>query len=959
MFKKVLILITCFFTQFIFAEEFVATFIQQHITQNEALGILDACEKKYQSDQQDGFLNLITSSDRYIYSGVKQNFALCDQKLSNIEEVEIDNLDEFTKNIEKEVAPITILEDLNKSALRQTLRALLFAQIEYSGEIDPKMVEGKTSQSFPSISKNPSMLSILKEEIENFKNIMKPQPKLLNRKIVTQMNSFGTELKTICSKIHEDYESKKNTETLQKQGFHFSKTGRVTPQKVEDKSKTDPYHKENQKKILDVIDKFKLSNHHSQLFSTPSVKEIFSLDSNIGEKCAKGRIKEVFSPITPESLLKSQKEYLKLLQEELHKRDNEVYLVNEGKKDLPCILSPQSYTKGQSTICKKLKVAQQVEEKIKETLKYRPHLIGQLLEDNKDSPWYQNIVAKYTCKYSNEIYQNNDELWNATELAIAGATIIGAIAAAPAIGLVSAGAGLYTLGAIAIGTEGYIAVSRINDANKTQEGIQSGRITNKTTTHFQISEQERADSNKKWAAFDAGMVILGSASIAKGRKVTKIIKAYKKTILPPEVIENELFLNDVVMRMQKMKDDNLQLSDFPRLLEDNNEVIKNYAELLYKRGVRSEIYESDRFPGFYNLKILSVDKNAPKTFKLYVKAAERFDAKELTISIVDNINEGSSGFFNRISQRVDLGYLTLTKSLSNQINTTPNHELRHLLNLKRSRDGDNNIFDGHFNPADGKNLYDERPKGLYSGYMSADELYTFASDLWEVSKGGAYAINKNGEQIFDQLSTLKQISDNTTHLSDDFLIALDQNPKVTADFLGTYSILNKEGHSYSIVISNKKMKEIKELASIQPTSYLKLKNTVLKESKLNLLDTNEKLIDHYNKLEHKSFSTKLTSTEKKELSVIDQIISGEKEQVLVRKNSLMKGEMKSRLTDLKSFATIQNAHVRSIQKLINKRLKDVKDRAPKQTDVEFSKELQAELRNLGQNTRWLYKKDKP
>ncbi len=855
-------------------------------------------------DKNSSFLSSLISSDHDIYSGVKQNFALCEQSFFKTNEVEIDNLEEFIKNIEKTVTPIIILEDLNKSSLRQTLRAFLFAQVEYVGQIDPRMVVDKLSKLFPSISNNPSMLSIFTDEVNNFKNIKKPQQELRNRKILTQLNSLGGDLKALCSEIHEDYESKKNTWVLQKQGFRFSKTGRVTPEKVEDTKKTEPYHKENQKKILDVIDKFKLSNHHSQLFSTPSVKEIFPLDSDIGEKCAKGRIKEIFSSLTNERLLKSQKEYLQLLQEELHKRDNEINLLNIGKKDLPCILSPQGYMKEHSSLCEKYKIEQKVEEKIKETLKYSPHLVGQLLEDNKNSPWYQNIIAKYTCKYSNDIYQNDDELWNAAELAIAGATIIGAIAAAPAIGLVSAGAGLYTLGALAIGTEGYIAVSRINEANKTETGVLSGQVTNQSSLSFQISEQERAEYNKKWAVFDTAMTIIGAGPITKTSRLAKAIPSPKIKKSKQQVSKiNEAKdirkpldekLNQYIILAKDLRKDGVH--DIEVSQEKNNLIMRSYGDILREQGVHTELYESNQFWGFYNLRIISTEKGAPSEFKLYQKAAKKFGANQLTISIIDNIDSQSLGFFIPNTKRVELGYEILSQDIPSQAFETPRHELRHLLNLNRRQSGENNLFDGSFTAAKNKTLYDNRPLGQYEDYMSIDELYTIPSDLWQMSKGKNNSKIENMKGISNKLRLLKKISNNAVHLSNDFLKALEKNPKVTVESEGGYSILNEQGHSYIIHISDKKKKE--------------------------LIGFSDNLTNHPSA-------------------------------------GLMRNEMKKRLTDLKLFAKIQNTKVKRIIELISNKLDNERIGVQYQTEEEFTLELRAEFRNLGQNTRWLYSKDKP
>jgi hypothetical protein len=960
-----------------------SNFMDQHRVQNEALGILDACEKK-SANENSSLLTSLTSSDRDIYAGVKQNFAVCEQTHFKSNEVEINNLADFTKNIEKEVAPITILEDLNKSALKQTLRALLFAQLEYTGKVNSMMALDKVSKDYPSISKNPGMLSIFQTEISNFKKISIPEQKSLNKKIINQMTKFSRDLKSLCSEIRKDYESREKTDELQKQGFHYSKNDRVTPILVEDTKKTDIYHEENQQKVLNIIDKFKLNNHHSQLFATSSMKENFKLNSDMGEQCAKGIIKNIFNPPTPGTLLDSQREYLYLLKNELKKRDSEVHLVNKGKKDQPCDFSLLTVRYSGTSACEKVKTKVLVEKKIKETLKYRPHLIGQLLEDNKDSPWYQSIIAKYTCKYSNEIYHNSDELWNAAELAIAGVTIIGAIAAAPAIGLVTAGAGLYTLGALAIGTEGYITINRINDASETRRGIQSGLINNQVRANYQISEKERADSNENWAYFDAAMIGTGTGSIAglvvrknKDNIIGSVLAIKKRGLInkleevPKVKIKKEYTdtlsedldhwdkLKHTIKDLRLLKANNVLRSKYAK--RQNNEIIQDLATLLEKKGVRTEIYSSN---GFSNLRFLSTEKHAPRELKLYLKALKKFDGNELTYSIFDNIDGGTLGFFVEESKRVEIGQDAMTSILWNGVSQTPRHELRHLLNLKRSRDGENNLFDGSFHAAKGKTLYDDRPLGHYKKYMSVDELYTFADDLWQMSKG-SYIKGDNFNQIYSDLKTLSQISGNTTHLADDFLKALNKNQNVTANSDGTFSILNQQGHTYKVIISNTKMLEISALSKTQDSLDVLNAEKMLTKSELKHLDSEQKITDHYNLLTSKSISSTLSPIEKNQLKTLHDLKSESMKQIstsgkiILKKEKLIRREIKERLINLMNFSGNQNIQVQKILKVYNKRIDDVEDGVATQTDLEFTKKLQTELKNLGQNTRWLYSKGKP
>jgi hypothetical protein len=920
---------------------------------NKALGILNACEKNYEEENQTFFSGL-TSSQRTTYTGVKQNFALCDQQLSNISPVEANELALTVEEIQGKIAPITILSDLTADSLTNTLRALLYAQVNYHHPINKEQLLADMAKSFPEIHKNRQMQTIFKNEVTRFSNLQ--QKKVINKVntnvIRKELNRSGIILNKECASIREQYLKDKNTETLQKPYYTFSKSGTLYPGKVEDPKKAEPYFTKFQKKLNKSVDQFRRNNRHSQLLVSPSLKKGFTFNASTAKNCAKGITKNILKPITENSqrlITGAQKEYLALLKKELQKRNSETALVNNFDNNDNDDLD-------------------KIDATLKQNLKYRPHLFGNLLEKNKEDPSYQNIIAKYVCKYTNEIYNNEDEFWSATELALAGATIVGAVAAAfiPGIGIAISGSLLATLGTGAIGasvvaTEVYIAQNRISDSDKTQNGLDSAALLNNLSVEYQTTEQERIINNRNWAYFDTTMALTGSAAIIKTLKYSKKVEKLtdkpktKNTEPIPEpppkdvnlllrksILEQKRNFEEFYPLFENAKLNGLLDNNFT-LQTKNNDFMEAYQKILEEMGVKTELIISEKFPGYTNIELISTHRNAPKMFKIALKAKDHFDGNKIKISIIDNININSAGNFMSQTRNVDIGYDSLLDDVfKGSTNLTPKHELRHLLNNKKQREGLDEFFSIKFNGSKEINLYGSTKKDLpYGNYMIVDELYTHGSDLWEMAKKGKDHLKVHIEEFKTRLNLLKEISKNThnmgTHLLKNF-----EHLKISRINNNRVHIVDQQKRSIELNLSNSSLKRIEESANTIPSHIKKLVHSILSDNKIDHLDFGEEMTELYNKLHMKSISGEITSLEKGQMNAINDIsklLNGGRK---TRYDHALNQEIQNQISEMSTFALAQNKQTI----LLQKSLKDSKD-IP---DDNFIRQVV----NLGQNTRWLY-----
>ena len=540
-------------TQYMANEESISSsMLQDNMIKNRALGILNVCQDYHQEKNNTFFANLF-ASDRDIIAGIKDYYAQCDQKTDNIADYRIEDLTGSMDDIEGFVNGQEILNFTNRANLRGVLQALFVTEIGYQGKINEeealnlvcdRRVRGRRSRGARRcISSNAELHSLIRREIDSFKLVQSTTPEENMSRTVQSLKHFAGQLNNVCESARHEY-----TENLESMCSRRPRGGRCARHSEHARKVWAETQNEMQQMVSNFdpsMKRFFVTNHFRQ--------EIFSFNEDIAQKCALGRISEVFnSNISSEDIEQSVQQFRELMHDELasiHERQRAIEQQDSGK----------------------------IYQEIKNVLKYRPYLMGSYLENfHNDSQDLEN-VAKYICKASLEIYAA-DKFWNIAEVGIGAATLATAAAATliPGVGpFLSTGvmAKLTTAASFGVaGAEVSLAGSRIIDSSSTLQGVTVGRAQWGLSDERQQSEIERAQSQRNWAVFDSIASIVGLTGSIKGARAVARVQSTS---------EEKGFLNQ--LRSAQNFNSDPSMNSLLQLIAGNDS---------YKRGMRALVEQS-------------------------------------------------------------------------------------------------------------------------------------------------------------------------------------------------------------------------------------------------------------------------------------------------------------------------------------------------------------------------------
>jgi hypothetical protein len=457
---------------------------------NKALGILDACEKSYKSDT--GFF----SSQRQIL-GVVGGSAVCRHR-DYIEEIPGDAFDNIKKdfaNIEEKIAPTSMLGQATEDELELTIKNLYFSAYQFNPDLDKKALKKKIfdKSERPYLSKSPYYEKALKalDEIDkginsgrvgkvDFKSLVK-LPAVNASAIMSgtpkTFKNYQQEVNILCNQIRTDYENKIDASEIE-EGF-FSNS--------EDEQK---FYNEQQIKLNKIVIEMKSSHHIGRIMATDNFySKVFPFNGSMGEKCAEGDIANAFKIPTNKDIDESISDYEDMMLKDLDGvNENIEAVISKDKGD--------------------------IQDQIREMLKYKPYLIGGFLR--KLSPEDQVTYAKYICKESLDIY-NSDENWRIAEVTAGGVGLVasGVLVAsgfgAPVGALLAKGsAGLLVAGMAA---EAGMAYQNYDDASGIKEGATTGFTLNQISTSNYGEQMSNAEQQERDAKISAALVILEPVAV--------------------------------------------------------------------------------------------------------------------------------------------------------------------------------------------------------------------------------------------------------------------------------------------------------------------------------------------------------------------------------------------------------------------------------------------------------------
>ncbi len=207
----------------------------------------------------------------------------------------------------------------------------------------------------------------------------------------------------------------------------------------------------------------------------------------------------------------------------------------------------------------------------------------------------------------------------------------------------------------------------------------------------------------------------------------------------------------------------------------NNNFVDKVQEIYKKKGIPAIVVTDDS-----GVKILQLDftrkPRDSRAFEFYRRVSERFGLKKITMSVKDNAQKSFMGYFSPSESRIEMGAEQAVSILQEYINSTGKHESRHAMFFARRNRGAPSIFHTQFH-ATGSKLLNEQ--GLYERYMSAEELYTFSTDLQTLAQAfkGKFLTDATMQrsllrQIAETGDSLKVISDATSEFTGSMINSL-------------------------------------------------------------------------------------------------------------------------------------------------------------------------------------------
>jgi hypothetical protein len=300
------------------------------------------------------------------------------------------------------------------------------------------------------------------------------------------------------------------------------------------------------------------------------------------------------------------------------------------------------------------------------------------------------------------------------------------------------------------------------------------------------SSREFNDAKKLSASINKQLRPLGkeiNESYKLGADMRRLEAEFRRiSLITPQTSATKNQLHDLNMRHAALTRD---------LIDRNNRFILKMRELFKKQGIPSDIVttldDSDAWRMFagtnrevagrevYSLK-LSLD--APPTsnegFNYYRRIQRSFGFQNVTLSLSQPSAMGAGGMFFPQLGRLEVGPMGAINLLREYINVVGKHESRHAMFQGKRARGEASLFHSQFQASPNGNLLNE--VNFYEHFMSAEELYTFSTDLQSLAQ-----VFK-GDFITDEakrLSLIAQIREGNQGLTQVAITARD----VTASML--------------------------------------------------------------------------------------------------------------------------------------------------------------------------------
>lgn len=414
--------------------------------------------------------------------------------------------------------------------------------------------------------------------------------------------------------------------------------------------------------------------------------------------------------------------------------------------------------------------------------------------------------------------------------------------------------------------------------------------------------------------------LMDQAELAKqkGFDVQKIefeILELQKKLTPESIAQIEDLKHEIVMLKNEIKG-------------VNHSFIEKLEKVYKEEGIPFRTYaESDGSIG------LMLDFDAPvvdnRSFEKIRKFKEKFKVKTVTVSLKDNADERSLGFFSSSDQRLEMGPAQALGLLEDYTSIITKHEARHAMFNAKRLTGEDSLYHLNFRSSGRGGLNDFK---VYDEFMSAEELYNHSTDLQsyaQLMKGEVlqteYGIKHMLSKVSGQADMVRKISSTGEKISKEMVSALDDimkknnildHVKVQRFRDGNVSFrfkdsLGREGEVIFVTESEKEIVKgiklyqdrIKEHQEMMTKLMLKREGVDLKTfyTKLNTTGLSKDEIAMYSRIQKE---TLMTSEGKRLLRELDTHV-----QPLFKK-------AREKMSDLGKLSAIQNKAASKLQAMI-------------------------------------------
>ncbi|POB14422.1 hypothetical protein [Halobacteriovorax sp. DA5] len=456
---------------------------------SKGVGILSRCEKDYRAQAEDNTLGTFFMSSRNIGDTLVQVACSNDQVVQSVSSSELNTLSEDFGRIKRHSSIKSLLDDSLKIGSELSMKNYILHKLKSDGASENNLDRAidKILKESPSFAQEP-FLGILNSAKDEFKKaIADGKIKKTNKgELRSKVNDLLDGINNQCDKIKTKFPC---VTSSQVGNYYMGDTPYCTT--VRSSRAYKDFIATQQNNYVSNLMSFSNENpDFRKYYATNEFRSKFHAPSNdFAKDCAEKT--SLFGTSKPASAI-STSDFA-----DLDKTVSENML--EDLEDLEDKIPSSS------------KDINDMDDDLKDLLKYRPYLVAQAFKNNRAIPGLQDMQASFLCSQMRDIYAN-DETWKLANItmagagmALSGALVMTGIGSPVGIALASASSAL-------IVGEAAVGVREINDANKQLDTTDTKHSLGLSSTEENIEAIAAAESQKLSGQIAVGLSLVSVAT---------------------------------------------------------------------------------------------------------------------------------------------------------------------------------------------------------------------------------------------------------------------------------------------------------------------------------------------------------------------------------------------------------------------------------------------------------------